>query len=104
MKFETKTLGTVRMKFRHQYPTVVVKNQNARLASTKIDVVQGETMCLLNLPTMPPDEYVIGKSYTHPQDSYNKETGRELALKRAIEVLDLDRSQGREIMSAYYSR
>ncbi len=104
MKFETKTLGTVRMKFRHQHPVVTVKTQNSRLSSTKFDVQQGETTCLLNLETMEPGDSAIGKAYTHPDDSYDKETGRIISLTRAMEVLGLDKSQSREILSAYYSR
>lgn len=104
MKFETKSLGTVRMKFRHTFPSVHVKNQSSRLASTKFEIQQGETMCLLNLPEMEASDCVIGMAYTHPQDSYNKETGRVLALTRAIETLNLNGAQQREVLAAYYSR
>lgn len=104
MKFETKTLGTVRMKFRHQHPSVTVKNQPSRLSSVKLDIVHGETMCLLNLETMEPSDYAIGKAYTHPDDSYDKETGRLISLTRAMEILGLSNSESRELLSAYYGR
>lgn len=106
IRFVTKDLGTVTLKFRHHLPTVEVKQNNDLISMVNgMKVTQGSTECFMQMDDgEDPIVEFFGMAHTHPADHYNKETGRVLSLQRAIEAADLTPAQQREIMAGYYSR
>lgn len=103
MRFESKTLGTVSLKFYHTLPSVTVRTNND-LASMleNLIVQQGKTEC--NLRFEETEEAFFGVAHCAPEDQYKKETGRFLALGRAIDAASLSPAQTREVLAAYYGR
>jgi hypothetical protein len=47
-------------------------------------------------------EVRIGYAWCSPKDNFNKETGRKLALKRALDTPKLTKEQRTEIWKAYF--
>lgn len=107
IRFKTKDLGTVTIKFRHHLPNVIVKKNNDLFSMVNnMKIEKGRTECFLRVHDEETGycfEY-FGVAYTHPADHYNKETGRKLSLERAIESARFTPAQAREIMAGYYSR
>jgi hypothetical protein len=107
IRFEAKSLGTVTLRFRHNKPNIKFQRNNDLVAMVNgLKFTRGNTECLMEiLPTGEtlPENY-FGEAYTHPADQYKKETGRVLALQRAIEGAELTDQQSREVMAGYYSR
>jgi hypothetical protein len=106
IRFDSKTLGKVTLKFRHHLPTVEVKPNNDLISMVNgLKVTQGSTECFMQVDDgNDPILEFFGVAHTHPADHYNKETGRKIALERAIECAGLTPSQSREIWAGYYSR
>jgi hypothetical protein len=113
IKFEDENLGKVVIRFRHTLPSVTVPNQNNSLVSilNGIKVNQGKTECTINIDcddSNSPMYMFFGTAHTHPSDHYKKETGRVLALNRAVASMmafDLfNEADGRAVMAGYYSR
>lgn len=103
IRFNTPSLGQVTLKFRHELPNITFNRNNdltAMINSLKLH--QGTTQCLMSLDDV--GEEWVGQAFTHREDQYDKEVGRQYSLERALEVADLTPSQEREIMVGYYSR
>ena len=106
IRFATKKMGTVTLKFRHHLPTVEIKKNNDLISMVNnMKVTQGSTECFMQIDdgNGPIIEF-FGLAHTHPADHYNKETGRKIALERAIEAACLTPAESREIMAGYFSR
>ena len=113
MKFTNANMGKVVIRFRHQLPSVTVPNQNNSLVSTinGMKFNQGCTECTINIDcdkSNSPMYVFFGEALTHPADNYKKETGRLLALTRAVESMVASKLfsevDGRAVMVGYYSR
>lgn len=101
LHLETKSLGTVKVSFRHHLPTVKVESNN-RLSSSKIKFIQGVTSCRLRFNHQGPGEYYEGFSYTHPDDPYTKSIGRNYSFCRALsQIPNLDLNQLIELMDVF---
>jgi hypothetical protein len=111
IKFETKNLGKVVIRFRHNLPNVNVTPNNSLVSTlNSIRYTQGSTDCAVSIGVnemnVPANEF-FGTSYTHPSDHYKKETGRLLSLHRATEKMLYDgynETEVRQVMAGYYSR
>jgi hypothetical protein len=117
---QTKNLGTVCLKFRHNLPTLKVPEtiqQTNCLESMyrhyvrNIKKIPGSTECnvLINVDTeRNPELQYFGQTALFDTDPYQKEIGRETALKHALRAAINDRNitsaDEREIMAGYYSR
>jgi len=113
IKFETPYLGKVIIRFKHYLPKVVVPNQNNSLVSivNGIKLIPGHTECILQIDcdqNNQPLYQFFGFADLHPSDNYKKETGRVLALNRAVEAMTESELFGdadsRAVMAGYYSR
>lgn len=51
-----------------------------------------------------PDVSFTGTAFVNPLDQYNKDEGRLLSLKRAMDAMDISNADRRDILSAYYAR
>ncbi len=120
MKFFTKNLGAVVLKFRHSLPTVFIpevsltgNNLNHLLEKAKksIEVYPGETTCDIFLGATLDGDYdysFFGSASCFETDNYSRDIGRETALKHALEFA-LQRevvtsADVREIWAGYYMR
>jgi hypothetical protein len=112
IRFENEILGKVEIRFRHNLPVVEVPTSNNSLTSivNGIKLTKGSTECYLRLGV---DEWgplyeFFGVTEVHPSDHYNKETGRVLALTRAVNEMirskQFSPADGRAVMVGYYSR
>lgn len=102
IKFETKTLGTVRLDFYHSLPSVTVPGCKNDLVGMlrNLKITKGKTECKLTFGSV----NFFGLAYTHPHDQYNKEVGRKVSLERAIKVAALSPKEEREVLVGYLSR
>lgn len=100
---KTKSLGDVRLGFRHKMPSITVKANN-RLSASSFKINRGKTMARLIIDRGCHTDELFGESTCHPTDNYDKETGRVLSLARALESAGVTNSEYREVMSAYYAR
>lgn len=48
--------------------------------------------------------FAQAEAYCHPNDTYSKETGRKLALTRALEAAGLGKEDRRRVWLAYHGR
>lgn len=100
---QTKSLGDIRLGFRHKMPSITVKANN-RLSASSFKINRGKTTARLIIDRGCHMDELIGESTCHPTDNYDKETGRKLSLERALEKAGVSRVEYREVMSAYYAR
>lgn len=81
----TKELGELTIKFRHE------PHEQPEETTVFLQGNDGE-------------EIFFGKAYKHPKDQFHKETGRFLALSRAVESLEVSDKTRRQIIASYFLR
>lgn len=93
-RINTKQFGLVRLSFRHD--TVMKRNKERPSCLCSIDRIDEEGKVVENI--------VAARSVCGKGDSPHKETGRRVALKKAVDQLEADRQLRKEILGAYYNR
>lgn len=72
-------------------------------STKKVDAKPGKTTCFIYDDTKQGEPFIIAESSVgcDSRDNYNKETGRQLSLIRAMEFADLDKNMRRDFWNQY---
>jgi hypothetical protein len=106
IQVKTADFGIVDIFFFHHLPNVEVPNCHNNLIGMlrNLKISRGYTDCELVFHNEELPSCAWGKAYTHPNDQYDKERGRELSLRRAIQAAGMSDQGLRQVLSGYYSR
>ena len=69
--------------------------------------IDNHRITICQLITVDGDNEIVfaqGESSCHPKDNFNKETGRKVALQKALAKTPFDKNQRRQVWNNYFAR